>query len=581
MTISVSKGDFVSSTSMSCSLTQTTTLHNCSADLVATIEFEYIRTTTLDLNINSLQIPWVKGATYSVSLPEGFTSDGTQASPDDQISIVVPSTDPSILSSIPAAGSTNSLQNTSIVITFDRDILLSTGKVYLYNASNTLLATYPTNKSIKSSKNKIVLDVRGVLNANTTYYIKTDTNWVIDHWGFACPQITSSSTLSWTTAPQPDWWDLSSAMNFSLNANTVPNSYKFISNVPSSFNYSSNEGNLLFGVTIPVIPSPITSDQFTIILSCPNGKFVSGGLNTTGTDFQSGSTWSYTGNPAAVNAKFSQIVFLPTKDYIGTTSVSMVVTKAGSAYSYSTTISLIHTNSFVKKFYLLTNTSGTWTPSFIDLYYGYIADIGLVGGGGGGRGSTQNYIYVQGSQAGGGGGGGGGVIILSNITISNQAYTYSVGSGGIYAGGTSGNAGSGGNTSMLGYTAYGGAGATYSAAGASGSPTSHAGGAVNSNGVIGGGGGSRTAAPDAYSYNWAPGGSGLVCEPITQSTLRYNDGIGAGGQGNAYYVYGPGTTSILNNVYPYEYGHGGWGSANNTRPGSDGSPGAIGIKLHL
>ncbi|MDI1335898.1 MAG: hypothetical protein PSU94_06905, partial [Lacunisphaera sp.] len=142
------------------------------------------------------------------------------------------------------------------------------------------------------------------------------------------------------------------------------------------------------------------------------------------------------------------------------------------------------------------NSSGTFTVSGGISSVDYLV---VAGGGGGGGGVSDN----------GGGGGGGGGVLAGSMSVSNTAYTVTVGAGG--NGGTAGTGAAGGNSSFAGsVTAVGGGfGGAYSGAAGSGGSGGGAGrdtaccGGPNTSGqgYTGGNGG-------AWSWGSAGGGGG-------------------------------------------------------------------------
>lgn len=323
--------------------------------------------------------------------------------------------------------------------------------------------------------------------------------------------------------------------------------------------YLANTGNQIFATNTPQIDTPTpATDTISIALSSALGQFAA-----TSTD-NPVSTLTISGTKATVNSALLNVHFYPTAGS-STSGTFTWQQSLNSVVQFTKTISMTgFANSFAETT-LTFNSTQSWTPTVSQVVYG-LADLLLVGGGGGG--------------AYGGGGGGGGVRYLTNLSLSNSAYTLTVGDGGTAGDATPGsipysvNGGSGGNTSALGYTANGGtggkntttvvSGTTYAdwSGGASGSPTSYAGGARS--GVrsapfnIGGGGGGAGAVgqvpdltlPGYYGGNggngitnsitgtatyYGGGGGGNVAEQIAGSTFQGMGGLGGGGDGADYF----------------------------------------------
>lgn len=366
--------------------------------------------------------------------------------------------------------------------------------------------------------------------------------------------------------------------------------------------YLANQGNQIFATNTPQVDTltPAT-DTISIALSSALGQFAA---NSTDAPV---STLTISGTKAAVNSALINVHFYPTKG----SSASGTFTwqqSLNSVVQFTKTITMTgFANNFAET--VLTFTSNdTWTPTRSQVYYGF-ADALIVGGGGGG--------------AYGGGGGGGGVRYITNQSLSLTGYSIVVG-----AGGTAGsdanpgspyslNGGAGGNSSALSYTANGGTGGKNTttivssvvyhdiSGGASGSPTSYAGGARS--GVrtapfnIGGGGGGAGAvgqAPDLSlpGYYGGNGGNG-VANSITGTSTYYGGGgggyisqytgstilSGIGGLGGGGDGYNVPSQNIISDGTNGLGGGGGGGSQNEStsifKIGKGGS-GVVIIKIH-
>lgn len=265
-----------------------------------------------------------------------------------------------------------------------------------------------------------------------------------------------------------------------------------ITNMNETRSYTSNRNNQIFVTTTPFISDFDTSEgnTYTIGFTSSLGQFAFGSSETPVDSL------TFAGSKAQCNAKFSSVRFYPTFGVSsngtltytqiknGVTQVSQSVALTGTYAPYNNT-----------RTFLIT-TSQTYTPSFEDVRYGNW-QIALVGGGGGGSGNEWAA----------GGGGGGEVIQASNVSITNQTYSLTVGA-------------AASNTTGFGYTARAGANGTALATGA------------NTSGKTGG-----------DSGNGNQGGTGVYL---------YNQGTptGAGGGGGGSYEAGEAATStgVASNV---------------------------------
>lgn len=272
-----------------------------------------------------------------------------------------------------------------------------------------------------------------------------------------------------------------------------------ITNMDITRTYVSNNENSIFATNTPVISDNDNdpANSYTITFNCSFGQFGSDGVNAY-------TTYSFTGTKAQCNSHFSSVKFYPnanvsangtftyTQIKNGVTQVSQSVALEGSVGTFTgRTVTVLDTQ--------------TWTPTVLDLLYGQIVEITLVGGGGGGS----------------FGGGGGGQVKYSTtpINFTNTTYTLTVGEGGLAGnanfGSDGGSAGAnGGNTTAFGLTALGGGG----------------GQAIVNDEPLGGGTGGYSYAPDGTLYQ---GGiaSKLTSGNLPSSNFGYFGGGGAGSGG--------------------------------------------------
>jgi hypothetical protein len=224
-----------------------------------------------------------------------------------------------------------------------------------------------------------------------------------------------------------------------------------ITNMNETRSYIANRGNNIFTTTIPVISDfdSAEGNTYTIGFTSSLGQFAFGSSDTPV------SSLTFAGTKAQCNAKFSSVRFYPTVGVSsnGTltytqiknavTQISQTVALTGTYATYANARSFIFTS------------SQTYTPTFEDIRYGNF-EIALVGGGGTRgapfppNGSGFDEIRCR------GGGGGGEVIQQSNVEITNQTYSITVGAAGNVSPGSNMNVSDGGNTVAFGLTARGG-----------------------------------------------------------------------------------------------------------------------------
>lgn len=213
----------------------------------------------------------------------------------------------------------------------------------------------------------------------------------------------------------------------------------------------------------------------------------------------------------------------------------------------------------------------------------------IVGGGGGG---SSGPASQNSGASGAGGGGGGGVLTGRHFCQRGTSYPVVIGAGGASAGTNWNTPGfNGGDTTVLGKTAYGGGGGK-SQAGASGGGAQHTtsgGTAIEGQGHIGGdatygnGGGGGGAGREGWgqSTGGSKGGDGLQVR--IRGTLEYFGGGGGGGgaqnstAGGLGGLGGGGTGSIQNSsnvAKPGSANTGGGGGGGNDGGGQGGAGGS-------
>jgi len=270
--------------------------------------------------------------------------------------------------------------------------------------------------------------------------------------------------------------------------------------------FTANNANTLFASTTPFISDFDASDpNYTVIFDCSDGVWTGPSSINPYVEGALVNPLSITGTKAFINARFSLIKFYPTAAFSGNTSFTYTQIKNGVTQVVQSVGLIGSPGTYTGERTVDFLFSQTFTPNFLDVRYGKIAELLVVGGGGGGT-------------ADGAGGGGGQVKYSTPDTIfTNQTYTITIGGGG--SGGNIGlNAANGGNTVAFGVTALGGGGAQGLVGGSSYAPngTLNAGGSnifPKAGGGVwtvpktgGGGAGSGGSIPSliAFKYNVAP-----------------------------------------------------------------------------
>ena len=216
-----------------------------------------------------------------------------------------------------------------------------------------------------------------------------------------------------------------------------------VTNMPLARTFLANQANYIFSSNTPSITDfdPTANLTYSITLSSTSGGF---SALTNETDYAT--TWTFSGTRADVNAKFSVLRFFPTKGLTGAVTINYIQLKNGVQQVSTSFTATGSANTFSTQ---VIYPTGAYVPSKEAVLYA-VADILLVGGGGGG-----GYR---------GGGGGGAVYTITGLTLTNQTYALTTGSGGAAGGAFTnngivpvyGDGSSGTLTSGFGYIAGGG-----------------------------------------------------------------------------------------------------------------------------
>lgn len=166
----------------------------------------------ITIDTEALGISWTIASTYRFELEEGFViEDGGELQPSpanaNVYSVTTNSSGPSVAYTVPANGTTGVLDNSQIIISFNRYVKVNSGNIRVYKSSdNSLLATISITDTSKVTFNNdsitVILD-NVLTSANTAYYFLIDASIVKDWDGFNSVAVTSSGAISYTTGGPP------------------------------------------------------------------------------------------------------------------------------------------------------------------------------------------------------------------------------------------------------------------------------------------------------------------------------------------------------------------------------------------
>lgn len=215
----------------------------------------------------------------------------------------------------------------------------------------------------------------------------------------------------------------------------------------SNKTYQSNVSNLIFESDSPTVRDDNPgSSTFEVSFTVSEGVLSTDGGSTTN------SSVTISGTQSSVNSALPNLVYYP--DYNQTSTVNLTYSiEKDSVLLDSGLVTISHTTEGTLETSVYTfNNSSSFSIPYEEIEYGRWEYL-IVGGGGGG--------------AAGGGGGGGQVLKGTNQILSHSSNPYSITVGGAGSRGNysfslnsswSQNAGQGGNSTALGFTAYGGFG---------------------------------------------------------------------------------------------------------------------------
>jgi hypothetical protein len=168
------------------------------------------RTSQVNVFLQSLNINWQPSTNYSFVI-SGLTSDISGQVAPDQTFTYTTNALPTILSSSPTPGATGLLAISSIVLTFGRQLRPVSGNFYLYQIGTggpTLVKSFNVQSQITITSTQVILNVTGLLQSGTVYYLLADSNALKDYDNFNWSGISSTTAFRFTTAGEPTFPDL-------------------------------------------------------------------------------------------------------------------------------------------------------------------------------------------------------------------------------------------------------------------------------------------------------------------------------------------------------------------------------------
>jgi hypothetical protein len=404
---------------------------------------------TVTIDLKDLNLDLDKASTYTIEIEEGFVSSAADSSTNNSQSenYTTDANGPLLGDTTPDLGETNSF---AAIIEFVYPVRLrvTSGNFYLYKdgSPDELIETIPYNSNrVNVTENKIRLNVSGLLDDLTTYYILSDNEIISNLIGLESG-ITNEDVIKWTTgliAPAP--------INVNTNLIISDNITSQNNNVLENRDFLGSQRNDIFASNQLSIVNDLGLN-YRITLSTVNGYFG----KSSSAIFPS---VSFSGSASSVEAELQTYGYYPTNLNTSNKSFTFKLEiedpSAGYVLLEKFDIDLIYTGegSFDKT--ITFTTSQSWSPDAEDVLYSPIYDLLVVAGGGG----STNWA----------GGGGGQVYSLLNdsLTISaGQIYNIVVGQGGNANTETSNincqtlTGGTGGTSSAFGRTSQGGTGAS-------------------------------------------------------------------------------------------------------------------------
>lgn len=159
-------------------------------------------TTELTINFESLDFSWQPNSDYTIEIPEGFVVDKESpglGSPAQTISFTT-GPGPATSEIIPIANTTG-YNSPLVTLKFNHIVKAGSGNIKLYNFStSTLVSTISiTNSRVSFRTGNCVINLRGLISNNTTYYITIDSGAIQNKDHVIFSGVSGNSTIKFQT----------------------------------------------------------------------------------------------------------------------------------------------------------------------------------------------------------------------------------------------------------------------------------------------------------------------------------------------------------------------------------------------
>jgi hypothetical protein len=221
----------------------------------------------LTINTNSLNVPFVAATQYRITLDAGFVKEvgnNRTASPaNNNLVTFTTNTAPTFSASSPANDAFDVENNTTVQLTFNRNMEAGPGTIQLYqvlSGVDTLLYTYNMGDPafVTISNTTVTLKTTGLLEADSAYYLIIDNNAIrdLDNFNYAGSRIAKTITVNGNAALN------SSVTKWSGVDSVIFDGVGDYLSVPSSADFGYGTGAFEISAWI----RPTTSSQTSVIV---------------------------------------------------------------------------------------------------------------------------------------------------------------------------------------------------------------------------------------------------------------------------------------------------------------------------
>jgi hypothetical protein len=224
--------------------------------------------TKLKIDVQSLDIEWTPSTNYYLTIEEGFVQSvggSGLINPTQILNFTTPAT-PVISETVPGNAATN-ISATTVKLIFDREsIFKKTGNIYLYkdaSPSDILVSTISMDDDkVTVNNNEISINLLGIIDSFTTYYILLDDGIINDIFNFDNASVINENTFRFTTsglaltATSPS----NNATNVAPNSLSLTFNNDIVRNTGNIYIYEqiNEEGDGVLVSTISVTDSKVT-----------------------------------------------------------------------------------------------------------------------------------------------------------------------------------------------------------------------------------------------------------------------------------------------------------------------------------